>query len=197
MQFPRIRISNCSGRPADNLGSGVPSKFLRLPASRLFLALWPGGGELDAVAKVQQSLPWPATARLTPRENIHVTLHFIGQMPRGRLPELIGAFAVASRPVELTFDRIELWGRGLVALTASHTPAALLDLHAALSETLVRNGLPVDSRPYLPHITLARNAGTSASFLMRAPEPLEVKWRTSGHVFVESAGGRYNVISRY
>lgn len=175
----------------------MPSKFLRLPASRLFLALWPGGGELDTVAEVQQSLLWPATARLTPRENVHVTLYFIGQMPRGRLPELIGAFAVASRPVELTFDRIELWGRGLVALTTSRTPAALLDLHTALSEALVRSGLPVDTRRYLPHITLARNAGSSASFLMRAPEPLEVKWRTSGHVLVESAGARYNVIAHY
>ncbi|MBT2325019.1 RNA 2',3'-cyclic phosphodiesterase [Variovorax paradoxus] len=152
---------------------------------------------MDAVAKVQQSLPWPATARLTPRQSIHVTLHFIGQMPRGRLRELVGAFAVSSRPVQLSFDRLELWSRGLVVLTASHRPAALLDLHAALSERLVRVGLPVESRPYLPHITLARSAGDSASLLTRAREPSEVKWRSAGHVLVESAGGRYNVLARY
>jgi RNA 2',3'-cyclic 3'-phosphodiesterase len=163
----------------------------------LFLALWRGDTELDAVAKVQQSLPWPATARLTARENIHVTLHFIGQMPRGRLQELIGGISVRAPPVELTFERLELWSRGLVVLTASHRPAALLELHAALGERLVRLGLPVDARPYLPHITLARSAGASASFLMRARAPSEVTWRAVGHVLVESTGGRYHVLARY
>jgi 2'-5' RNA ligase len=163
----------------------------------LFLALWPGDAELEAVAQVQRSLPWPATARLIPRENIHVTLHFIGQMPRGRLHELIAATAVPARPVQFSFDRIALWSRGLVVLTASHRPAELLDLHSALSERLVRLGLPVDARPYHPHITLARSAGGSASFLMRVRAPSEVEWRAKGHVLVESAGGRYNVLARY
>ena len=174
----------------------MPSRFLRQRAARLFLALWPGGAELDAVVKWQQSVAWPATARPTLRQNIHVTLHFLGPVPRGRLQELVHMLAVPVRPFELIFDRSALWSRGLVVLTASHPPSALLELHAALSERLLRAGLPVESRPYVPHLTLARKANDSVLDSMHARET-EMMWRVASYVLVESEGGRYTVLARY
>jgi 2'-5' RNA ligase len=152
---------------------------------------------LDAVATLQQALPWPAAARPTRRQNVHVTLHFIGQVPRSRLPELVDAFAVAPPTIRLTFDRLALWSRGLVVLTASRPPGALLELHAALGDRLRDADLPVEPRPYCPHITLARTADASVLSSEQARAQLGVTWRSEGYALVESAGGSYNVLARY
>lgn len=104
--------------------------------------------------------------------------------------------AVPVRPFELIFDRSALWSRGLVVLTASHRPSALLELHAALSERLLCAGLPVESRPYVPHLTLARKASDSVFGSMHARET-EMKWRVASYVLVVSEGGRYTVLARY
>ncbi|MBT2326926.1 2'-5' RNA ligase family protein [Variovorax paradoxus] len=118
-------------------------------------------------------------------------------MARGRMPELIDAFDVPAPPVQLNFDQLALWNRGLVVLTARQIPAALHELHAALSQRLLRVALPVESRPFVPHITLARKADASVLSSIVARDLPEVKWRSAGHVLVESAGGRYNVLARY
>lgn len=169
----------------------------RSPSARLFLALWPGEGELDAVSKWQQSIDWPSTVRFTPRQKVHVTLHFIGQLSAERLPELIEALTVPAPPVRIDFDQLEQWGSGLTVLTPSRLPAALLKLHARLRDRLLALALPVEDRPYRPHVTLARNAGRSLPTRPRGRTLPGVDWRSNGFVLVESARGRYRILACY
>ncbi len=169
----------------------------RSSTARFFLALWPGEGELDAVSKWQHSIDWPSAVRLTPRQKVHATLHFIGQLPAERLPELIEALTVPAHPVQIDFDQLEQWGGGLTVLTASRMPAELLDLHARLRDRLLALGLPVEARPYRPHVTLARDAGRSLPSRPHGRTLHGVAWRSNGYVLVESARGRYKILACY
>lgn len=165
--------------------------------TRLFLALWPDEAELAAVSNWQHAFDWPTGARLTPPKNVHATLHFIGQVPSARLPELETELAVPLRPFEVTFEQPELWGRGLAVLNAGHVPPALRELHAALGEKLLALGLTVETRTYRPHVTLARGLGPMLPPERDGQTPPGVKWRCSGYALVESAAGRYNLLARY
>jgi 2'-5' RNA ligase len=74
-------------------------------------------------------------------------------------------------------------------------PEALQTLHEALADALRRAGLPVESRPLRPHVTLARHA----AHVEFPAEPLDVVWRVEGYALVESrlATGEYRVVERY
>lgn len=164
---------------------------------RLFLALWPSPAARRALAAWRGACPWGGHARLVPDERLHLTLHFLGQVPRTRLPEL-RALPVPARRVDLTLDTLALWRQGVAVLQPSVVPSALQDLHGALGRALAALDLPVDVRPWRPHVTLARGADAPAgepSLVQLSP----VRWRTAGHVLVESLpdGGGYVVRRRW
>ena len=82
----------------------------REPRHRLFFALWPDdatrGRIVDATARQVRA----AAGRTTPRENLHVTLAFLGGVPESRLTPLADvAGQIASLSFDLVLDRIEYW----------------------------------------------------------------------------------------
>jgi 2'-5' RNA ligase len=101
---------------------------------------------------------WPASARRTPPERMHLTLHFLGDVDAALLPRLGEALSVPWEGCELVLDRAEVWPGGIAVLEAAEVPAALKQLHAQLAERLLALGLPVETRRYRPHATLARKA---------------------------------------
>ena len=75
-------------------------------------------------------------------------------------------------------------------------PDGLLALQQRLGAALRALGLPTETRPYRPHVTLARKAAGAA---LRC-EPAPLRWRVRSHALVESRpGGRggYIVLRRY
>jgi len=125
---------------------------------RLFLGLWPGPEEHAALRQHLAQWQWPPPARRTPPERLHITLHFIGDVPADRVPLLRRELAVPWAGCTLRLDRAEVWPGGIAVLEAQTVPDALADLQARLAEALVRLELPVESRRYRPHVTLARKA---------------------------------------
>ncbi len=72
----------------------------------------------------------------------------------------------------------------------------MLALQKRLGDTLRSLDLPVETRQYQPHVTLARCADAAIAPLMAAP----VLWRTSSYALVVSTGNkdqRYRVIHKY
>jgi 2'-5' RNA ligase len=166
------------------------------PASaRLFLALLPGGAEQVALAAHAAAWRWNAdVARYRPSD-WHLTLHFIGPVPRSRLDELKTALDVPVTPFELRFGEPMLWPHGLAVLLPMATPPALQALHDTLGVHLRQLGLRTDERPYRPHLTLARRAAQAAP-----PEPPAWVWPVHGYALVESTGrpeARYGVLRRF
>ena len=174
-------------------GAMTSSSAARADAARLFLALWPGPRARVATLGWQAAIGWPGTARLTAPEHLHLTLHFIGQVPRERLPELIRGLVVPVPRMELMLDQVDVWPNQVCALTPRRTPRALADLRGRLGGALERLGLDMERRPYRPHVTLARHA-RGAKLGGHVPPP--VCWRAASYVLAESAGG-YRALARW
>ena len=169
-----------------------------LPAgsSRLFVALWPGPRSRGALVDARERWPWPPPAAPVPQERLHLTLHFLGAVPRERLDALGDALALPFRAFDLVFGRPELWPHGIAVLCPHGTPEPLRQLHRDLAAALWRLGLPPEARPWRPHVTLARHA-TGA--LPPPPAP-PWRWPVRGYALVESESRprlTYRVLRRY
>lgn len=167
-------------------------------AHRLFIALWPTPAARRALQDWLAPCTWPAGAAVVAPERLHVTLHFLGQVPAARVPALrtaLQAPALALAPGELCFDRVQHWAHGVVVLAPAAVPEPLARLHTQLAQVLDDLGLPVEARPFRPHVTLARKA--AGAVLPDAPAaPRGLCWPVRGYALVESAGG-YRTLQRY
>jgi 2'-5' RNA ligase len=164
--------------------------------ARLFIALWPEPGVREALRAWRDGCAWPKSASPTRTEQLHVTLHFLGNVPRERLPELVHGIGVRFDPFELDFGHPELWHGGIAVLAPDAVPEPLLALHSALGEALERLGLPLEARPYRPHVTLARRAGPVLAPIHGPP----IKWQINGYALMESKVGvssEYGVVCSY
>ena len=149
---------------------------------RLFIALWPTPAVRAALAARRDAIGWPRHAGVVRDERLHLTLHFIGDVPRALWPHLLPALPLQSEPIALEFGAAQAWPHGLVVLPALAVPAPLAALHAALAGALAGLGLPVERRALRPHVTLARRA---AGAVLPAPGP-PLRWRASGYTLVNS-----------
>ncbi|MFM7035163.1 MAG: RNA 2',3'-cyclic phosphodiesterase [Planctomycetia bacterium] len=125
---------------------------------RLFIAI-------DLPEAVRQRLSGmmsvqPAGVRPVRREQMHLTLHFLGDVGEPSAAELTTALASIRRSsFVIDLGRIGCFPspRRPAVLWAGVLPNdALADLHAAIGDILTACGLPVESRPFVPHVTLAR-----------------------------------------
>ena len=164
--------------------------------ARLFLALWPEPPVRARLARFRDGWTWPAGARPVPDERLHATLHFIGSFPRDGIDALGERLeAVPIVPMLLRANASDLWRGGVAVLRLEPEPA-LDALHEELGRVLAEFGVPLDSRPFVPHVTLARKAAGA-----RWPDvPAGLTWEASGFALVESIGGtrsRYQVLRSY
>jgi 2'-5' RNA ligase len=67
------------------------------------------------------------TSKLYAPADWHVTLHFLGNVPVERVPEIADGADVQVDPIELVLDRPEVWPGGLAVVCASEVPPALAD----------------------------------------------------------------------
>ncbi|MBD9678140.1 RNA 2',3'-cyclic phosphodiesterase [Pseudomonas sp. PDM18] len=141
------------------------------PPMRLFFAL-PCPAELAArICAWRDSLQHDGQP--VAQANLHLTLVFLGSVPRGRKTELraIGE-RLPRQGFNLELDHIARWNNGILHLAPSNAPAALHELVHVLREELHAGGFEVEHRPFHPHITLARHAHhtpiVQASFLLPA-----------------------------
>ncbi len=163
---------------------------------RLFLALWPDDVGRQAMAEHTRSWAWPEQSVRYDPLDWHVTLHFLGNVPAQRLPELATGLDLPFDHFDLVLDRPQQWPHGLAVLGASTLPDHLVDLHRRLARAITVLGLPVEQRPYRPHATLARNAQTAVPPQDCAP----VVWSVREYSLALSTGRvgeRYVVIGRY
>lgn len=163
---------------------------------RLFLALWPSPRVRLALQARQGAWRWSDTAARVAPERLHLTLHFLGDVPRERLPELQQGLRVEFKRFELVFAAAALWPHGVAVLLPEATPPALLALHADLQHALQSLRLPTEARAFRPHLTLARHAGAS----LPPGQTMPLRWSVRGYVLVSSERGPrtgYRIVARY
>jgi 2'-5' RNA ligase len=165
--------------------------------ARIFIALLPDPAMREQLRAWRDSFAWPKPAAPVRTQQLHVTLHFLGNIPRVRLPELVQGLGVGFAPFELELDHAELWHGGIAVLAPDLASPPLLALHGGLGEALQRLGLPLEARPYRPHVTLARRAGLELLPTTQCPP---VRWQVDGYALMESklgAGAEYGIVHHY
>ena len=166
------------------------------PGTRLFLALWPDPAIRHALRERRDAWDWPRGASPVHTDKLHLTLHFLGEVPSERVPELRRGLGVPFTPFTLSIGVPKLWPHGVAVLEPHEQAAELLALHANLSQALVALGLQPEARSYKPHVTLARRANNAVV----PPEAEPLIWQIDGYALVESKpgnGGAYSVLQTY
>ena len=141
---------------------------MKPPVERLFVAIDPSEAAREALAAVSRGL---AGARWTRREQLHVTLRFLGSV------ELSAASRIAQslRAVDLPAFDVEAAGFGVfpsfraprILWTGLSPAAPLARLHDAVEariedavEAPAGSPVPAGEKPFSPHLTIARLDGT-------------------------------------
>jgi 2'-5' RNA ligase len=163
--------------------------------ARVFFALWPDEAVRAALSAAALRAQAECGGRATAAAKIHLTLFFVGDIDRARITQLEAcASAVEGSPFELEIDVLAYWRHNrIVWAGARSSPVELGRLVAALTTRLAAAGYRGEDRPYVPHVTLVRNA-------RRAPRETALQtpvWRARELVLVESVAGRYDVVSRW
>lgn len=156
-------------------------------SARLFIALWPPPALAAALHARGARAGVQAPGRREAVGRLHLTLHFLGAVPRERLPVLKEALCLPFRPFELRFDAFTRWPSGVVVAEPLSQPPGLRALHAALASALAALGQGTDARAFRPHVTLARRHAGPWPAAPAAAAPL--RWCVRRYRLVESLPG--------
>ncbi|WP_088330464.1 RNA 2',3'-cyclic phosphodiesterase [Lacimicrobium sp. SS2-24] len=166
---------------------------------RLFFGLELSPTEKLAVEK-WRDINLPPLHGPVPAANFHITLAFLGQVSLQQQERLFdGADSLACETFDLTVDQMGYWPKPKTLwIGASATPPALTQLARSLRGLAGNLGLPVENRPYVPHISLYRKQPTNPPVCLTPPHfPLAF---THFSLF-ESVSGRggvhYPVLARW
>ncbi len=169
---------------------------------RLFFALWPPPELQREAREAITAYPTAQKARVMRRENLHITLAFLGDQPDARLNCLKeAAQKTAALPgFQLQLDQVGLWLKpGIFWLGVSQPPPALFSLVKQLNQNLAACDFQPEKRPYTPHLTLARECRRGPLRPEAVARPLD--WPVRDFVLVESVrdhrGSHYSIMQRW
>lgn len=141
---------------------------------RLFTAIDIPKAVREALTQTIQQLKPVAKIRWSKPENLHITTKFLGEVPPERLAAVVAALqGMASTgpiPIEV---------RGIGWFPNPHSPRVLFagiqapewlgQLHIRTDEALGALGVPAETKPFRPHLTVARmEAKTEVANLRQA-----------------------------
>jgi 2'-5' RNA ligase len=128
---------------------------------RLFVALNPSDEALDHLVAAVEPLRAAETGlRWAPRERLHLTLTFLGEVDARRLPGLGGRLAraaAACAPLRLHLCGGGRFGDSVLFCRVRGDVAGLVGLADACGAAGRHTGIDVGSRPFEPHLTIARS----------------------------------------
>jgi len=154
---------------------------------RLFFALWPSTSVRETLARFVATRDAEFGASLTPVENYHVTIAFVGNVLPERVPALrrIGA-ETSQTPFHLIFDALEFWPKPEVIVAAAGAiPPALQSLWDDLHARLAAEDFVLAPKRLRPHVTLARKVTQAPVLTVMSP----LHWEASHFSLVLSTTG--------
>ena len=106
----------------------------------------------------------------TPKENFHITLHFLGEIEEDDMEYLQDAMyetARRNRPFTLTLDKIGFFPRGNKGImwAGLEKSTHLQRLFSTLEKSLEQQGFARERKGLSPHITLGREVEPHRSFV--------------------------------
>jgi 2'-5' RNA ligase len=184
---------------------------------RAFVALRPSEAQRTAIADGVRRLrgdhpEWARQLRFVRPDQVHLTLAFLAALPVGNVETLLDAARRAAAALAPFVWRLRGLGgfprpdrARVVWLDVDVGREDVLALGAALRAELIDAGLPVEDRPFHPHLTLGRvRRGTIALPSEGAPDALNIdggEARTDVVEVVRSdlgeSGARHTILARW
>ena len=174
---------------------------------RLFIGIPMAEAVVHELASVRAQLERPADRlRWSAPESWHVTLQFLGNTTPEQLQCVKdGLRAIVSPLVPVKLEGMGFFDRAGIFFVSVLLSQELLALERQVVAATARCGFVAETRPYQPHITLARNRGRSEGIrrLKGAilPEPRFPAFAAREFLLYESfpgpAGSRYEVRERF
>jgi 2'-5' RNA ligase len=153
----------------------------------------------EALAQVGAAAQRECGGRAIPADKVHITLFFLGNVERDRIPELEAlAREIRARAFELTIDVVDWWRHNRIVWAGTRVcPEPLAELAETLSTALAALRFSQEDRLYVPHVTLVRKATRKPRNIVISP----MRWPVHDFALVESvaegAGNRYHVVARW
>lgn len=130
--------------------------------------------------------------KVVPPERLHLTLVFLGEVPRERLGAFLALGAAMGAPPDepLVLERFECWAKPRVACLSGPPPqgawARFVERLAQESRAL---GAKVEHRPFRPHVTLARKVSPEAFDASGLGVCLPIHWPAAGFRLIRCESG--------
>ena len=160
---------------------------------RLFFAVYPDATTRQTLAEAAQ--PLISEGKPSPAGNLHITLAFIG-MADTVYQDCLTEQALQIKtptPFDTQIDRIGLFRKARILwLGPSQPPSELVELHDNLVTAIQSCGYKAETRPWFPHITVARKYRGNAQGRLKNPIALRAD-AFSLMESVSSVGGVRNV----
>jgi len=159
------------------------------------------------VRRLRELVP-DGRASWTREDNLHLTIKFIGEVEASRAAELSAAAERAVAGVgafSIVVDRTGVFPRRVLWIGVTEPTGRLATVQQRLEEECLAVGFLKDSRPFSPHLTLARFRQTKSTrdletaHLQLQFEPVEVKVNELLVIRsqLSSEGSKYTVLSRH
>lgn len=152
--------------------------------ARLFIGLELNDQARKTLDVFRRELLSTVTGKLTPPSLYHLTLCFLGQTPRERIPDLCALIdQVKKQPFPLSLGELGTFKNGSILWIGIEEPSPqLYELQRSLSGALDMAGFRVEKGAYAPHITLGRQV----KLPKKLPGPPKASFQVTGVTLFES-----------
>lgn len=176
-----------------------PETETRKNPQRVFFALWPDESTREAIERFARDAVAESGGTPIAPENFHMTLRFVGNADAGAMSRMRkAAERVRTEPLRFKLDQPGYWAdQSVVWLGCRKAPDPLLRLVVNLNTEMGSEGFLVETRPFKPHVTLARHAPKAPEMELQQP----VEWSSDRFVLIGSTtdehGATYKVLDEW
>lgn len=159
--------------------------------ARLFFALWPAPGLQKVLHAIGVQCRDLYGGKVMDAHTLHLTLLFLGDIERGRIPDVLEAMEAFEWPTfSFQLGQVACWRHNRILYAApSHGAAALGQLAGVLRQKMASCGIGFDERAFTPHVTLLRKIARSCETGRMSP----LEWPVTSFSLVESDNGYHNL----
>ena len=174
-----------------------------MPSTRLFFAVMPDAPSRARLAALADETARATGGRASIADTLHLTVVFVGSVDDAAVPSIRDAGdALRWRRFALSLDTLGSFARAGIAWAAPRSvPAPLEQLNGDLVAALTARGVATETRPYRPHVTLARRCAAPLISHFAAPLDPPIDWTVDVVVLMSSRllseGPRYRPIARW
>ncbi len=176
---------------------------------RLFFAIDFSPGVKDQLYNKAVEVSGGSGLRITPSENLHVSLKFLGDTGEKLVPEIVEntGFLSSVAGADIRFTNFGFFFRDRIPsifFLNSEVPEELVDTVRQLEETLQKFGFAREKREFVPHLTLCRiKRFPGKEFLdkIKSAEPVDLLAKIENAVLFKSelrnTGAVYTALKKY